>query len=253
MVQLKTPAEIVSMQKAGRVVALVFEAMAGMVRHGVSTYELDRIAEQVIRAEGATPSFLHYGNPPFPASICVSLNEEVVHGIPSRQRLIQNGDLVSIDVGAMLDGFHGDAARTYAVGDVSPEKAELMKVTEECFWIGFELARVGNRIGDISSAISEHAESHGYGVVRELTGHGIGRRLHESPDVPNYGRKGHGMRIEAGLVIAIEPMINLGREDIRIKEDNWTCVTKDGKPSSHYENTIAVTADGPVITTQVPL
>lgn len=253
MVQLKTPAEIVKMQKAGRVVALVFEALAHMARPGVSTYELDQTAEQVIRGEGAIPSFLHYGNPPFPASICVSLNDEVVHGIPHRQRILKDGDIVSVDVGALLDGFHGDAARTYAVGQVSPEAAQLMKVTEECFWIGYEQVKVGNRIGDISNAIAKHAESFGYGVVQELTGHGIGRKLHEDPDVPNYGKKGHGLRIAPGLVIAIEPMINLGRKEIRIQEDGWTIVTMDGKPSSHYENTIAITADGPIITTQVHL
>jgi len=241
------------MKKAGRVVALVFEALADMTRPGVSTFELDQKAEQVIRGEGAVPSFLHYGNPPFPASICVSLNDEVVHGIPSRQRILKEGDIVSVDVGAVLDGFHGDAARTFAVGVISPEATQLMKVTEECFWIGYELATAGNRIGDISSAIAHHAESYGYGVVRELTGHGIGRQLHEDPDVPNYGRKGHGLRITPGLVIAIEPMINMGRKEIRLLDDEWTIVTIDGKPSSHYENTIAITADGPIITTQVHL
>jgi len=253
MVQLKTTAEIEKMKKAGRVVALVFEALADMTRPGVSTFELDQKAEQVIRGEGAVPSFLHYGNPPFPASICVSLNDEVVHGIPSRQRILKEGDIVSVDVGAVLDGFHGDAARTFAVGAISPEATQLMKVTEECFWIGYELATVGNRIGDISSAIAHHAESYGYGVVRELTGHGIGRQLHEDPDVPNYGRKGHGLRITPGLAIAIEPMINMGRKEIRLLDDEWTIVTIDGKPSSHYENTIAITADGPIITTQVHL
>lgn len=253
MVQLKTPTEIVKMQKAGRVVALVFAALSDVIRPGVSTYELDRIADQVIRGEGAVPSFLHYGTPPFPASICVSINDEVVHGIPSRQRILQEGDIVSIDAGALLDGFHGDAARTYPVGIISPEKEQLIRVTEECFWIGYEQCKIGSRVGDVSSAIAQHAESFGYGVVRELTGHGIGRQLHEDPDVPNYGRKGHGLRIVSGLVIAIEPMINMGRKEIRLLEDEWTIVTIDGKPSSHYENTIAITPEGPLVTTKVDL
>jgi len=251
MIQLKTPAEIVKMQKAGKIVALVFEALADIIRPGVSTYELDQKAEQVIRGEGAIPSFLNYGKPPFPGSICVSVNQEVVHGIPSHSRILKDGDIVSVDVGAELDGFHGDAARTYAVGTISPEVAQLVKVTEECFWIGFEKAQIGNRIGDVSSAIAQHAESFGYGVVRELTGHGIGRHLHEDPDVPNYGKKGHGMRITAGLVIAVEPMINLGKRDIEVLDDQWTIVTADGRQSSHYENTIAITEDGPIITTKV--
>lgn len=253
MVQLKSPAEIVKMQKAGRIVALVFEALAEIIRPGVSTYELDQRAEQVIRGEGAVPSFLGYGTPPFPGSICVSINQEVVHGIPSRDRLLKDGDIVSVDVGAELDGFHGDAARTYAVGDIAPEAAQLIKVTEECFWIGFEKAQIGNRLGDISNAIAQHAESFGYGVVRELTGHGIGRHLHEDPDVPNYGKKGHGLRITPGLVIAVEPMINLGKREIEVLDDEWTIVTLDGKQSSHYENTIAITSDGPIITTKVDL
>jgi len=253
MVQLKTPAEIVKMQKAGRVVALVFDALYDLIRPGVSTFELDRMAEQVIRDEGAVPSFLGYGSPPFPGSICVSINEEVVHGIPSHSRILKEGDIVSVDVGAELDGFHGDAARTYPVGAVSAEVSQLVKVTEECFWIGFEKAQIGSRIGDISSAIAQHAESFGYGVVRELTGHGIGRHLHEDPDVPNYGKKGHGLRITPGLVIAVEPMINLGKKDIEVQDDQWTIVTADGRQSSHYENTIAITQDGPIITTKVDM
>jgi len=251
MVQLKTSAEIEKMQKAGRVVALVFEALSDLIKPGVSTFELDRKAEQVIRGEGAVPSFLGYGTPPFPASICVSINQEIVHGIPSHSRILKEGDIVSVDVGAELDGFHGDAARTFPVGEISPEVAQLVKVTEECFWIGFEKSQIGNRIGDISSAIAQHAESFGYGVVRELTGHGIGRHMHEDPDVPNYGKKGHGLRITAGLVIAIEPMINLGTRNIEVLDDEWTIVTADGRQSSHYENTIAITPNGPIITTKV--
>lgn len=251
MVSFKTSDEIKKMQRAGRVVALVFDAVADMIKPGVSTYEIDQLADRVIRKEGAIPSFLHYGKPPFPASTCISINDEVVHGIPRRDRIIQDGDIVSLDVGALLDGFHGDAARTYPVGNVSVEVRDLVRVTEECFWKAFELAVPGNRIGDISFSVMQHAESHGYGVVRELIGHGIGRNLHEEPDVPNYGKKGHGLRIAPGLVICVEPMINLGTHKIKLLSDDWTIVTADGKPSSHYENTIVVTDNGPFITTKV--
>lgn len=251
MVSLKTPDEIQKLKNAGRVVALVFEAVAEMIRPGISTWEIDQIADKIIRAEGATPSFLHYGHPPFPASTCISINEEVVHGIPSRDRILFEGDIVSLDVGAFLDGYHGDAARTYAVGKISPEKAALIRVTEECFTKAFEVAVSGNRIGDVSFAVQQHAESFGYGVVRELTGHGIGTKLHEEPDVPNFGRKGHGMRIAPGLVIAVEPMINMGTHKVRMLDDEWTIVTADRLPSAHYENTIAITPEGPVITTRV--
>ncbi len=251
MVLLKTEDEIRKMQKAGRIVALVFEALSDVIRPGVSTYEIDRIAEKVIRGEGAVPSFLHYGTPPFPGSICASINEEVVHGIPDRKRILKEGDIISVDVGAVLDGFHGDAARTYPVGTISREAADLIRVTEECFWKGFDKAIAGNRIGDVSYAVMKHAEEHGYGVVRELTGHGIGRHLHEDPDVPNYGKPGHGPRIVPGLVIAVEPMINMGTREVTLLSDEWTVATRDRLPSAHYENTIAVTENGPVITTKV--
>ena len=251
MVLLKTEDEIRKMQKAGRIVALVFEALSDVIRPGVSTYEIDRIAEKVIRGEGAVPSFLHYGTPPFPGSICASINEEVVHGIPDRKRILKEGDIISVDVGAVLDGFHGDAARTYPVGIISREAADLIRVTEECFWKGFDKAIAGNRIGDVSYAVMKHAEELGYGVVRELTGHGIGRHLHEDPDVPNYGKPGHGPRIVPGLVIAVEPMINMGTREVTLLSDEWTVATRDRLPSAHYENTIAVTENGPVITTKV--
>ena len=251
MVLLKTEDEIRKMQKAGRIVALVFEELSDIIRPGVSTYEIDRIAEKVIRGEGAVPSFLHYGTPPFPGSICASINEEVVHGIPDRKRILKEGDIISVDVGAVLDGFHGDAARTYPVGTISREVADLVRVTEECFWKGFDKAIAGNRIGDVSYAVMKHAEAHGYGVVRELTGHGIGRHLHEDPDVPNYGKPGHGPRIVPGLVIAVEPMINMGTREVMMLPDEWTIATRDRLPSAHYENTIAITENGPVITTKV--
>ncbi len=251
MVSIKTDEEIRKLKRSGRVVALVFDAVQDMIKPGVSTYDIDQIAERVIRGEGAVPSFLHYGQPPFPASTCISINDEVVHGIPRKDRIIQDGDIVSLDVGALLDGYHGDAARTYAVGNVAQETLDLVRVTEECFWKAFAVTIPGNRIGDVSFTVMQHAESHGYGVVRELTGHGIGRDLHEEPDVPNYGKKGHGLRIAPGLVICVEPMINLGTHKIKMLSDGWTIVTADARPSSHYENTIAVTADGPVITTKV--
>jgi methionyl aminopeptidase len=249
MVRLKTSAEIEKMKKAGRVVALVLQAIEKSVRPGISTGELDAIAGNLIREQGAVPSFLNYGNPPFPASICASVNDEVVHGIPSKGRLLHEGDIVSIDVGAILNGFHADAARTFAVGEISEEAKKLIRVTEECFWKGLEQAQAGKRIGDVSSAIQQHAEKNGFGVVRQLVGHGIGEHLHEDPDVPNFGRSGHGLRILPGLVIAVEPMINQGTCDIRLREDQWTISTADGLNSAHYENTFAITENGNIITT----
>jgi methionyl aminopeptidase len=251
MVRLKNQIEIEKMKAAGRIVALALSAVENAVKPGVSTWELDQIAEREIRSHGAIPSFLNYGSPPFPASICASINDEVVHGIPSRSRILKQGDIISIDVGACLDGFHGDAARTFAVGEISAENQELIRVTEECFWKGLEQAKAGNRIGDISAAIQRHAEAHGLGVVRQLVGHGIGEHLHEDPDVPNFGREGHGPRIFEGLVIAVEPMINAGGAAVRMLADRWTIATADGRNSAHYENTFAITEAGPEITTLI--
>ena len=251
MVQLKTASEIIQMAAAGRIVAEVLETLGQMVRPGVSTWELDLKAREIITRSGAIPSFLGYGQPPFPASICASIDDEVVHGIPSRHRILKEGSIISIDVGACLDGYHGDAARTFAVGQIDPKVADLIRVTEECFWQAFAKAKTGARLGDLSAAVQQHAEAHGYGVVRELTGHGIGRQMHENPDLPNYGHSGHGLRLEAGLVIAMEPMINLGTRRVVILDDGWTIVTADGKPSAHYENTLAITPDGPVILTRL--
>lgn len=249
MLRLKSSEEIVKIRNAGRIVAEVLETLETLVRPGISTLELDAAAENIIRRAGAIPSFKGYGDPPFPGSICASIDEEVVHGIPHANRILKEGQIISIDVGAFLDGYHADAARTFSVGKIDPAKAELIRVTEASFWAGFAKARVGNRIGDVSSAIQGIAEAHGYGVVRELTGHGVGRKLHEDPDLPNYGHAGRGMRLEAGLVIAMEPMVNMGVRNIAILEDGWTIVTSDRKPSAHYENTFAITADGPVILT----
>jgi methionyl aminopeptidase len=249
MIRLKSKTEIEMMEAAGHIVSDVLDAIGSAVKPGISTYELDQLAEDLIRSNHASPSFLKYGFPPFPASICASINEEIVHGIPSRKRILHDGDIISIDVGACLNGYHGDAARTFPVGKISDEAQKLIRVTQECFWKGLKQAIPGNRIGDISSAIQSHAEKNGFGVVRQLVGHGIGEHLHEDPDVPNYGKKGHGPRIYPGLVLAVEPMINAGTGDVRMLQDQWTIVTGDGKLSAHYENTFAVTENGPVITT----
>jgi methionyl aminopeptidase len=249
MVQLKSREEIDKIRRSGQIVARVLEAMAEMVRPGLSTLDLDRAAEAIIREAGAIPSFKGYGEPPFPASICTSIDFEVVHGIPQEGRILREGQIISIDVGAYFDGFHADAARTFAVGTIDEAKAGLIQVTEASFWAGLAQAVVGNRLGDISAAVQAEAEAHGYGVVRELTGHGVGRQLHEEPDLPNFGRAGRGLRLESGMVLALEPMINMGSRQIAILDDEWTIVTVDHKPSAHYENTFAVTADGPVILT----
>jgi methionyl aminopeptidase len=250
MVKLKSASEISRIAAAGRIVALCLDELGAMVAPGISTWQLDQAARQIIRQAGATPSFLGYGHPPFPAAICASIDHEVVHGIPSPQRLLGAGSLISIDVGVCLDGFHADAARTFAVGVVDAATADLIRVTEECFWQAFALAQAGARLGDLSAAVQRHAENHGYGVVRELTGHGIGRQLHEEPDLPNFGRPGHGPRLETGLVLAMEPMINQGTRQVLMQDDGWTIITADGRRSAHYENTFAVTADGPLILTQ---
>lgn len=249
MIQYKSQAEIELMRKSGQILVKVFEEIQEKIKPGVSTWEINHMAERIIRSFGAVPSFLHYGTPPFPASICASVNEEVVHGIPDKKRILMEGDIISVDVGAILNGYHSDAARTFAVGTITPEITQLIRVTEECFWKGFEKVQIGNRLGDVSAAIEEHANEYHYGVVRELTGHGIGKHMHEEPDVPNYGKAGRGLRIEEGLVIAIEPMINLGKRYISILDDEWTIVASDGLPSAHYENTVAVTAEGPVVLT----
>lgn len=251
MVQLKNKDEIGKIAAAGKIVAEVLEAMAELVRPGVSTWDLDKAARRIIETAGAVPSFLGYGNPPFPAAICTSIDREVVHGIPDPDRVLQEGSIISIDVGAYVDGFHADAARTFKVGGVAPEVDKLLEITEKCFWQAFSLARQGGRTGDLSHAVQVCAESNGYGVVRELTGHGLGRRLHEEPDLPNYGRPGHGHRLELGMVLAMEPMINLGSRHVMMQDDGWTIITCDGKPSAHYENTFAITAEGPVILTKI--
>lgn len=248
MLTIKNAADIEKMKAAGRLTEDVLKLMAEMAKPGVTTEELDRAAEELIRSRGGFPSCLGYNG--YPKTICTSVNEQVVHGIPGKYRL-RDGDIVSCDVVAKLDGFHGDATRTLLIGDVSEETRRLVKVTEECFFEGLKFARVGYRISDISAAIQKHAESNGYGVVRDMIGHGIGREMHESPDVPNYvgGRYGRGIRLIPGMTIAIEPMINMGTWQIKLMPDGWTAVTADGKPSAHYENTVAITDGDPIILT----
>lgn len=248
MLTIKNAADIEKMKAAGRLTEDVLKLMAEMAKPGVTTEELDKAAEELIRSRGGFPSCLGYNG--YPKTICTSVNEQVVHGIPGKYRL-KDGDIVSCDVVAKLDGFHGDATRTLLIGDVTEETRRLVKVTEECFFEGLKFARVGYRISDISAAIQKHAESNGYGVVRDMIGHGIGREMHESPDVPNYvgGRYGRGIRLIPGMTIAIEPMINMGTWQIKLMPDGWTAVTADGKPSAHYENTVAITDGDPIILT----
>lgn len=245
MIQIRTSRELKIQREAGRITAECMELVASMVKPGVSTLELDRAAERFIRAKGAVPTFLHYDG--YPASICASVNDQVVHGVPGSYRL-QEGDIVGIDLGATFGGYVGDMARTFAVGKISRTDEELIRVTRECFERGMAQMIPGNRIGDVAFAIQSHAEAHGYGVVRELCGHGCGQKMHEDPEVPNYGRAGHGIRLKAGMVLAVEPMINLGTWRVAFLEDG-TVVTEDGKNSAHYENTVAITDDGPVILT----
>ncbi|MCD8199381.1 MAG: type I methionyl aminopeptidase [Coriobacteriaceae bacterium] len=244
---LKSPAEIEAMKEAGRVSAKVLRMVGDLVQPGVSTLELDSYVEELIRLEGATPAFKGYGG--FPGSICSSPNDMVVHGIPSSTVILQEGDIISIDTGAVVDGWVGDNAWTYPVGEIDDEKKRLLEVTEQSMWAGIEAAQAGSHMGDIGHAVQTVAEAAGFGVVREYVGHGVGRDMHEMPNVPNYGRPGRGLRLEPGLVICIEPMINAGTYHVHGLDDGWAVVTDDGSPSAHFEKTIAVTEDGPVILT----
>ena len=242
MISIKSPREIDLMRKAGRLTAKVFEEVGPLVKPGVSTQFLADKAEEVIRSEGGIPASKGYGG--FPGAICTSVNEVLVHGIPSNKKILSDGDIISLDVVVKLNGYHGDACRTYPVGIVGEDKLKLIKVTEECFWEGVSKVKAGVRLGDVEHAIQEKAESNGYSVVREFTGHGIGREMHEDPYVPNYGAPGTGPILREGMTIAIEPMVMMGSPAIRIMKDEWTTVSKDGKPNAHYENTIVVTKDG---------
>ncbi len=248
MISVKSKSELEKMRKAGIIAGNALHFGGRSIKVGMTTFELDKIIHDYIVKNGAKPSFLGYGG--FPASACISINNQVIHGIPSKKVRIQEGDIVSIDVGAYIDGFHGDTAYTFAVGKISEEAQQLLKVTEESLYKGIEQAIAGNRIGDIGHAVQEHCESYGYGVVKKFIGHGLGRQLHESPEVPNFGKAGHGPRLVAGMTIAIEPMINAVGEDVKILPDGWTVLTKSGSLSAHFEHSIAVTPDGPVILTK---
>ena len=242
MIQLKNPDQIKIMKEAGRITGEALLVARDHVRPGISTYELDRLVREHIEKAGAKPSFLGYGG--FPGSACISINDEVIHGIPSKKRFLQEGDVVKIDVGAFYKGFHGDSARTIAVGRISDEAQRLIDVTRASFFAGIDQLKVGGRLGDVGAAIDGLVVANGFSTVKRYIGHGIGRELHESPDVPNYGTPGRGTRLCAGLVIAIEPMVNIGTETVRELSDGWTVKTADGSLSAHYENTVALTGDG---------
>lgn len=247
MITIKSPREIKFMKIAGEIVGNTHHYLEKYIKPGITTKELDRLAEDFIIKSGATPSFKNlYG---FPGSICISINEEVVHGIPGTRKL-KNGDIVTLDIGACYKGYHGDSAWTYAVGTISNEKAELMKETEEALYKGLSVIKEGAHLGDIGAAIEEYALKHHLGVVKELTGHGIGSAVHEDPDVPNYGKKGTGPVLKEGMTIAVEPMLNLGTADVFMLDDDWTIITADELPSAHYEHTVLVTKDGYTILTK---
>jgi methionyl aminopeptidase len=247
MIKLKTPQDIEGMKRCGALSKQVLRLAGRMVKPGVSTLEIDRFCEDFIRMHGGVPAFKGYCG--FPASICASVNDEVVHGIPSADRILAEGDVISIDTGATVDGWVGDNAWTFTVGHVSNEVKALLEVTRDCLALGIEQAVPGNHLGDIGHAVQSYAEKHGYGVIREYVGHGIGRKMHEDPNVPNYGHPGHGVKLEVGMCLAIEPMITMGRRTVHTLGNDWTVVTNDGSFAAHFENTVAITADGPVITT----
>ena len=247
MITRKSDREIALMKEAGRIVALAHQAVKEAVRPGISTYEIDQIVEKVIREHDATPSFKGYGG--FPGSACTSVNEEVVHGIPSKKRILKEGDIIKVDIGANYKGYHGDSAWTYPVGQISDEAIKLLQVTEEALFEGLKYAKAGARLSDISHAIQQHAEAHGFSIVREFVGHGIGKNLHEDPQIPNYGLPNKGPVLKKGMVLAIEPMVNIGRKEVRVLEDQWTAVTLDKSYSAHYEHTILITEEDCILLT----
>ncbi len=249
MITIKSDDEIALMAEAGRITAMALEAVEKVIKPGVSTFVLDEIARDVILSNNAIPAFLHYNG--YPNSICASINEEIVHGIPSKTRILKEGDIVSVDVGAVSSGYVGDMANTFAVGNISKEAQSLIDITRKSFYAGFEMCRQGNRLYDISHAIQSIAEGAGFSVVREYVGHGIGTKMHEEPSVPNYGIPGKGVRLIKGLTIAIEPMINIGTYKTKLMPDNWTVQTADGKLSAHYEHTVAITGGAPRILTLI--
>jgi len=252
MISLKSSREIEVMRAANLIVAEVLAQLREHVRPGVTTAELDRIAEELTRQRSAVPAFKGYevNGRVFPKNVCISINEEIVHGIPSQKRVLQEGDIVGIDFGVRYQGLYGDAAITVAVGQTDPKSQRLMQATHEALWAGIEQVRVGHRLGDVSAAIQECAERDGFSVVREFVGHGIGKRLHEEPQVPNFGTRDRGVRLREGMVLALEPMVNAGGADVTIKEDGWTAVTRDGSRSAHFEHSVAVTETGPYVLSQ---
>lgn len=246
-VSIKSAKEIELMREAGRLLSITHEELRKAIKPGISTYEIDWLGEEIIRSYGCIPNFLHYNG--YPASICTSVNEEVVHGIPSKNRILKEGDIISLDAGLIYKGYHSDAARTHAVGEVSAEARRLMDVTKQCFFEGIKYAKAGNHLHEISAAIQAYAESNGFGVVRELVGHGIGTHLHEDPQIPNFKPAGRGLKLRPGMTLAIEPMITAGGYAVKWLDDDWTVVTKDGSLASHYENTIVITDGEPEILT----
>jgi len=246
MINLKSAHDIELMRVAGKITTEARALARSMVKPGVSTQEIDKAVHQFIKSQGAIPSFLHYNG--YPASVCVSVNDEIIHGIPGK-RVLKEGDIVSVDVGAYIGGFHGDCAGTYPCGAVSDEAMDLIRVTQQSFFEGLKFAREGYRLSDVSHAIQEYVESHGYSIVREYVGHGIGRNMHEAPEVPNYGNPGHGPRLLRGMTIAVEPMVNAGGAGIVQMSDGWTVKTADGRNAAHYENTILITAGEPELLT----
>ncbi|GAB4110208.1 MAG: type I methionyl aminopeptidase [Acidobacteriota bacterium] len=249
MIFRKGRSDLERMLKANQIVGSVLARLGSLVRPGISTLELDQVAEDMIRTAGGIPAFKGYRNPqartPYPATLCTSVNDEIVHGIPRSDKLLQEGDILAIDVGVRYEGFYGDAAWTFPVGRISPELQKLLEVTRQALYLGIDRARVGNRVSDISAAIQSHVESHGFSVVREFVGHGIGRSLHEEPAIPNFGAPGRGPRLRSGMVLAIEPMVNSGGPGSRVLDDCWTAVTTDGGFSAHFEHSVAVTDAGP--------
>lgn len=249
-ISIKSKAEIELMREAGRILAITHDELAKQVKPGMSTLEVDKIGEEIIRSFGCIPSFLNYNG--YPASICVSINEQVVHGIPCKERIIQESDIVSLDAGVIYKGYHSDAARTLIMPGVSEEVRKLVKVTKESFFVGIKQAVAGNHVRDIGKAIQEYCEGYGYSVVRDLIGHGVGAKLHEDPEVPNFVTPRRGAKLRPGMTIAVEPMINLGVYDVYWEDDDWTVVTEDGLPSAHYENTILITEGEPEILSTAP-
>ena len=247
MVSIKSQNEIALMREAGKLLARTHEELKNAIRPGISTLEIDKLGEKIIRSFGCIPSFLNYNG--FPASICVSVNDEVVHGIPSKNRILKEGDIVSLDAGLIYKGYHADAARTHAVGNVSNNAKKLIEVTKQSFFEGIKMAKDGNHLHDISNAIAGYCESFGYGVVRDLVGHGIGKELHEDPQIPNFRQRRRGIKLQKGMTLAIEPMINEGTYEVAWLDDDWTVVTDDGALSAHYENTILITDGEPEILT----